>query len=379
MTQSNPYNLSLGYPESIAMPSSTLSDLAAEIIGAGRGLQYGGDLYGPRFVRQEIAAFLRDKTQMTIEAESLVLTAGSVHGIDVVTRALTKPGDVVLVEGPTFFFVFNLFRMNQVELVSVPLCEYGIDLVELERLLKQYGSRVRILYTIPSYQNPTGICASAENRRALVMLAHQYDFTILEDTAYHFLYFDAPPPPMLNYYDGQLSGTPNQVANHVVTLGTFSKLVAPSLRQGWIWSTPENIAKFVANKSDAGASTLTSELLSEFLKRGEIDKHLVFLRDLYGRKCQRLADSMRQRLPDWVGWTQPGGGYFVWVTLPRSISATAVRMEALKQGVDFLPGQVCFPNQVEDNTIRLCFAYLDEALLEPGVAILGDILRRFQS
>ncbi len=358
------YDLNLGYPDLAVVPKELLADLTREIVCSNRGLQYGGDLRGVSFAREAVSRFLSDRTGDPVQPSELMITCGSLQGIDIACRSLTQPGDVVLVESPTFFFAINLLRMSHVELVGVPMRQDGIDLDRLQEVIERHSPR--LMYTIPSYQNPTGICATAENRKQLVALAQKHHFVLLEDTAYQFLNFGAPPPPMLKHYD--------QGSGHVVTVGTFSKLVAPSLRQGWTWATPEQIDLFANYKDDASASTLTCELITEYLRRGGMDQQIAFLQDFYGRKCARMAKAMAEHFPDWVSWTIPDGGFFVWVTLPERLSAKELRTAALARGVDFMLGQGCFVEPVMDRYLRLCFAYIGGDEIEAGVAILGSCL-----
>lgn len=361
-----PYDLNLGYPELAAIPKDTLAGIANELLCNSQGLQYGGDLKGVTFAREEVARFLSDQTGDPLDVANLMLTTGSVHGIDVVCRSLTQPGDVVIVERPSFFFAINVLRMSHVELVSVPLCADGIDMDGLQSLIERCGSRLRLLYTIPSYQNPTGLCATADNRQKLVALAQQHNFVVLEDSAYQFLHFDTPAPPMLRHYAHD--------SDHVVTVGTFSKLLAPSLRQGWIWATPEQIDLFTRYKSDASASLLTCELLTEYLRRGLIQGQINYLRGFYREKARRMIDAMHKYLPTWVSWTIPAGGYFVWLTLPEACTASQLRTVVQARGADFMPGQTCFIEPTADRYIRLCFAYVNADALETGIAILGESL-----
>jgi 2-aminoadipate transaminase len=359
------YDLNLGYPDLDVVPKELLADLTREIVCSNRGLQYGGDLRGVLPVREAVSGFLAGTTGDPVQPSELMITCGSLQGIDIACRSLTRPGDVVLVESPTFFFAINLLQMSHVKLVGVPMRADGVDLDRLQVVIERHSPR--LMYTIPSYQNPTGVCATAENRQQLVALAQKHNFVLVEDTAYHFLHFGAPPPPMLKHYD--------QGNGHVITVGTFSKLVAPSLRQGWLWATPEQIDQFTNYKADASASTLTCELITEYLRRGDMDHQIAFLQDFYGRKCARMAKSLAEHFPEWVSWTIPDGGFFVWVTLPEYMSAKELRTAAQARGMDFMPGQGCFTEPVADRYLRLCFAYIGEDEIEAGVAILGSILR----
>ena len=244
------YDLKLGYPDMQVAPRQRIAEITAEVLNAGRGWQYGGDLQGILPYREQIARFLTDASGVPVTPGELMGTSGALSAIDIVCRSLTRPGDVVLVEDPTFFFVVQVLRMSRVEVVGVPLCDEGIDLEALEGLAQRYGERLKLVYTIPSFQNPTGITAT--NRDALVRVAERHNFTLLEDATYQQLYYDVPPPPYLKLSD---------TSGHVVTVGSMSKLMMPSLRMGWIWALPEQIEAFKKFKDDAG-STLTFEIVA---------------------------------------------------------------------------------------------------------------------
>jgi len=365
--KSKQYDLNLGYPDLATVPNTLLAGISSAVLQTGRGLQYGGDLRGILPARQQIAGFLCKQYGRDVQPNELMIATGSVQALDVICRTLTKPGDVVIVESPTFFFAVELFRMSHVEVVGVPINAEGIDLDALQGLIDQYGSRIRFLYTIPSYQNPTGYCASADNRRRVVELARQHDFTVLEDSAYHLLYFHDAPPPLMREFD--------EDSGHVVTVGTFSKLLAPSLRQGWIWATPEQITRFVSFKTDASTSTLTCEILADYLRRDDINQQIAYLRDFYGRKCARMLEALQRYMPDGVTWTVPGGGFYIWATLPQGIAAKQLRSIVQAQGADFMPGQAAYAGPAEDRYMRLCFAYIAEDLLDGAAQILAAGIR----
>jgi len=363
-------DLNTGYPDVAAMPNSTLAEIAADVITSGRGLQYAGTLDGIPALRTEVARFLNGHLCTGIDPSELMITSGAISAADIVCRALTQPGDVVITEDPTFFYNINVFRMSNVEVVSAPMTSEGIDLQAVEALIERYGKRLKMLYTIASYHNPTGINATLENRTRLIELAQTHDFTIVEDSTYQLLYYDdTPPPPMFK----QLTKD-----DHVVALGSFSKLVAPSLRQGWIWATPPQITRFKQFKSDAATSLLSSEILTDYLKSGMLDLHIYDLREFYGRRRASMANALKTYMPDWAEWTNPDGGFFSWITLPERISASKVREATLAQGVDFMPGFQSFVAKVPDRYIRLCFAMLPEAQLEAGVAVIGACLKEMQ-
>lgn len=360
------YDLSLGFPDISVVPRESLAELTGELIRCGQSLLYGLDMRGARPTREQVAAFLSAATGMEVNPSDLLITNGALQAIDLACRALTRPQDMVAVEAPTFHDALRLLRLNNVEVVGVPLRQDGIDLDMLRALLERYPSRLRLLYVIPSYQNPTGVCTSATHREQLVELARQYDFVVLEDATYHFHSFEDTPPSLLKCFDDH--------EGHVITIGSFSKILAPALRQGWIWARPNQIQCLTRFKSDGCTSLLTSAILAEYLKRNNVDAHLQYLRSFYAQKCARMARALELHFSSWASWTVPRGGFFIWVSLLPDLSAEKLRAMAQARGVDFLPGRLCFPKPVADRYLRLCFAHLHADALEVASAFLGECL-----
>lgn len=363
------YDLRTGYPDTQALvPHEKLAQITQELLLSDRASQYGGDLLGIIQVRQAVAQHVTQYTGDTVTPDDLLISNGAIHGIDLFCRTVTEPGDIILMESPTFFFMFNVFRKSHIEIVTVPMTPTGIDLTALEDVLKQHGKRVKMLYTIASYHNPTGLTMTADHRQALVELAHRYDFKIIEDATYQWLYYNDSPPPLLRHYDPD--------GSHVSTAGTFSKVVMPSLRQGWIWSTPEMGKAMSVGKGDASTSRLTSLVITEFIQRGFIDSQIEHARTVYGSRCNALCDTLEACLPDWVQWTRPEGGYFVWLELPENLTSADVRTLANNRQTDFLPGDIMFWGGAPDRYLRLCFALLDEKHLTRGAEILSESIRQ---
>ncbi len=356
------YDLKLGYPDMQVAPRQRIGEIAAEVLNAGRGWQYGGDLQGILPYREQVARFLSDASGTQVTPAELMGTSGALTAIDIVCRTLTQPGDVVLVEDPTFYFVVQVLRMSHVEVVGVPLGEEGIDLTALEALAQHYGERLKLVYTIPSFHNPTGLTAT--NRDALAKLAQRYHFTLLEDSTYQQLYYGAPPPPYLKQSDS---------SGHVVTVGSMSKLVMPSLRMGWIWALPEQLAAFKRFKDDAG-STLTFEIVAQYIRSGELAAQVEFARNFYKRKHDLAAAVMDRHAPSWLEWTAPGGGFFLWARLPEGLSASQLKPYSDAREVSFMPGRDSYVLPPDDQHIRVCFAMLEESALEQGLIRLCEAL-----
>ncbi len=359
------FDLKTGYPDMALVPRERLGALAAEILAAGRGWQYGGDLLGIRSSREQVAHWLSEVSGAAVAPDDLMLTSGALTAIDIVARALTQPGDVVVVEDPTFYFVTHVLRMTPVELVSVPIRSDGIDLAALQAVIDQYGDRLKLLYAIPSFQNPTGFTATSTNRAALAEMTRRHNFTVIEDLTYQLLHYSEPPPPYLKTYDD---------SGHVITVGSVSKLLMPSLRFGWIWAQPAQIQDFKRFKDDAG-STLTAEIVAGLIHSGEMTGQVEHARQLYAGKHQRAVAALDRFAPDGLDWSAPGGGFFLWVTLPEPLTAAQVIPLAQARGVDVFAGRDAYVAPPDDRHLRICFAMLPEDAIEQGIARLCDVLR----
>jgi DNA-binding transcriptional MocR family regulator len=366
-------DLNTGFPDLDVVPRAHLAEIMAEAATQPEAQQYTGSALGLASTRAHLANFLTGQLGATVTPDALLIPHGALGGIDLTARTLLKPGrgDIALVEDPTFFFAIHIFHNNGAEVVGVPMTPDGLDTAVLRATLERLRGRVRLLYTIPAYHNPTGACLSAARRETLVALAREYDFVILEDATYQALYFDAPPPPVVRLYDDGGAG------DRIITLGSFSKLIMPSLRQGWLWASEAQIRAMARSKTDGASGALTSYALGEFLKAGLMDAQIEVVRRLYARKRDVMAAALARQMPDWVRWEAPGGGFFFWLTLPRELHATELRTMANAAGVDFMPGRECHVDGATDHHLRLCFAYRPEAELEAGAAALGACLREF--
>ncbi len=353
------YDFKTGYPPLELIPRERLSAITARIIELGRGWQYGGALQGKLPIREQVAHFLSDLSGIDVPPDQLMITNGALAGIDIACRSFTRPGDVVVVENPTFYYVVRLLAMSHVEVVGVPLTAEGIDLEALAKLADQYGERLKLVYSIPSFHNPTGI--NATNRAALALLAAERDFIVLEDATYQPLYYGAPPPPLLKTYD---------TSGHVVTTASVSKVLMPSLRFGWLWAQPDQVELFKQFKGDGAPSTFTAEIVADYIASGLFAEQVERARALYARKHDRMIAALDRHAPTWLDWSAPGGGYFIWATLPEPLTAAQVLPLAHDRGVDVFRGSDCYVNPPHDRDLRLCFAMLDDDLIEPGIVEL---------
>lgn len=369
--QSILYDLKTGYPDTSIVPRERLAALTTETIASGRGLQYAGEVMGAPHARAQIARLITDLYAVSspVDMEEVMVTTGALHSIDIVCRALTSPGDIVIAESPTFFYGVTTLKMSRVQVIGVPMTPTGLDTDAVEAVIQQYGDRVKLVYTIPAYHNPTGICMSVETRRRLLELAQRYGFTILEDATYQPLYYGEPPPPILKQFDD--SGC-------VVTVASVSKILMPALRVGWIYATPDKMPAFLNAKGDGGTSLFTSDVVSAYIDSGEFPAQIERVRRFTAPRYEAMVTALDQFAPSWLKWDAPGGGYFVWGEVPPEVSIRRLHAAALRRGVDFFPGAASYADGQDDSHMRLCFAYVEADQLRGGVALLSEIMREMR-
>jgi len=362
------YDLATGYPHLSVVPRELLAEISAELYTRDRPMQYVGDMRGDTWTREQVGAWLTEETGIDVGVPDLQITGGAISSTDQVCRYLTEPGDIVLVEDPTFYFIIHKLELSHVTVKGVPMQPDGVDLDALEALCKEHGDRISMFYAIPTYHNPTGYNYSDQKRRKLVALAHQYDFTILEDATYQWLYYHEMPPPALRTYDPD--------SGRVILTASFAKTIMPSLRIGWIWATPEQVNELLPYKTTA-TSVFMSQLVGEVIDRLALPAQLERARKIYGDKHDLMIEALVEFAPDWLNYVVPRGGYFVWATLPEDIAAADVLAAANARGVDFAPGQRAFvdPAKTPDRTMRLCFAMQEDEDIVRGIEVLCEVLK----
>ncbi|MGQ9595637.1 MAG: MocR-like pyridoxine biosynthesis transcription factor PdxR [Anaerolineae bacterium] len=299
--------------------------------------------------------------------EHILVISGSQQGLDLLTRLLTEPGDPVLCEAPTYFGALQAFRVQGLRPIGVPVDRDGMDVDRVEALVARY--RPRFLYTIPTYQNPTGATLSPERRERLLAVAQKYQVPIVEDDPLGDLWFREPPPPPIKALDKR---------GHVIYLGTFSKSLAPGLRVGWLVAPRPvvDMALLLRRVADLQSNTAGQYLVVEFARRGWLDEGIALARATYGARCQALDEALRQQMPRDVEWQTPQGGLYLWLRLPEGMDAHRLLQEAGREGVVFLPGRVLYPDLGPSNVCRLGYTALKEEEIVRGVGILARSVRR---
>lgn len=364
-----------GLPAPECFPTDALAEALARVMAAGptAGLQYGPtEGHGP--LRAWIAARLAG-LGLPVPTEQVVVTAGSQQALDLLGKLLIDPDAPVAVEDPTYLGALQAWRPYQPRFVTVPMDDEGLDVAALERLLAA-GVRPRFLYVVSCFQNPTGVTLSPARKRALVELAARHRLPIVEDDPYGELYYAGDRPPLLAAIDAELHGE----LRHVVYLSTFSKVLAPGLRVGWVAAPAALVPKLVQAKQglDLHTGSLAQVAAHEACRDGLLDRHVPEIRATYGRRRAAMLEALAARLPRDVSWTRPDGGMFVWLTLPPAIDAVALLEAALERGVAFVPGGPFHANGGGANTLRLNFTHAAPDLIAEGVARLGRALEHLE-
>lgn len=300
-----------------------------------------------------------------VDYEQVLVTNGSQQGLDLIARALFDPGDIVIVEGPTYFGALQAFDAYEIEYRVAPLDEHGLIPEELERLLDQ-EPRPKAIYTVPTFQNPTGVSMTPERARRVVEIARTGNVAIIEDDPYGDIYFGAAPPVPLRALDAD-----------VIYLGTFSKTLAPALRMGWMVA-PAALFPQLANSKEAVdimSDRFVQRAVASTTSDGWLDKHLDEARAFYRERRDVMLAALEREMPDGVTWTRPDGGFFLWVTLPDGIIADDVLRASLKYSVGFLPGSCFYPDARPDSSFRLAYPTSPPDVVAHGINRIGQAIR----
>lgn len=359
-----------GYPDSSLFPARELQAIFGELL-AGPGevsLQYTHSTGMPK-LRQQIAQRMA-ADGIVCEEDQVLILQGSQQGLDLAARLLINPGDLIATEAPTFLGALIAFNTCQPGYLAIPMDEQGLMTDVLEQKLKE-GQRIKLLYTVPDFHNPTGITLSLARRQHLIQLANQYDFIILEDSPYREVRYQGDKVPTLKSMDTQ---------GRVIYFGSFSKILAPGLRLGWSVASAEITEKLGLLKlaADTQCSTLNMAAVSMYLERHNIDDHIQTIKVQYLRKKETMLSVVRSEFPQGISWTDPDGGLFTWMEFPEGFDTAKFMLEhAVPEAkVVWVPGATFFPTVQRDNFARFSYSTHGDEKIIRGMTALAELLKK---
>lgn len=359
-----------GAPDPNLYPKNEFAQIAKEILeteGA-TALSYGiTEGYAP--LRQWTRERLQSQGILKAE-DDVIIVSGGQQGIDLCSKSLINPGDGVVCEEPSFIGGLNCFRSYNAELFGVPVLDDGLDTDKLEELVKEHKN-IKLLYTISTFQNPSGITISLEKRKKILELAEKYDFLIYEDNPYGELRFSGEEVPTLKSLD---------TYGRVIYFGSYSKVLAPGMRLGFTSAPAPLLERMIICKQtqDVHTNVLSQMIAYKFVTTYSIDEHIAKLRAAYGKKCKLMMDLMDKYFPASVKHTCPQGGLFLFCTLPEGYDSKELMKKALDKKVAFVPGTSCMiDDKATYNTFRMNYSTASEEDIEIGIKALGEVITEF--
>lgn len=356
-----------GLPAEESFPVEEMREICIEILeGDGvKSMQYA--ISEGHIGLRKIISELMEKKGVKVSIDDILITTGSQQGLDLTAKVFLDEGDVVFCESPTYLSAINAFKPFYPKFVEVEMDEDGLIPEDLIKKLNS-SSKVKFLYTIPDYQNPTGRRMCLERRKAIVDIANKYNLIIVEDSPYSELCFDNKKLPPIKSFDTE---------GRVIYLSTFSKTVCPGYRIGWACASKEIINKYVLFKqgTDLHTNFFAQMQIARYYEKYNIDEHIKSNIKIYKRRRDAMLDTIKRTFPEEVEYTKPEGGMFLWVTLPEYINTKELLVKALKRGVAFVQGSAFYPNGGHENTMRLNFSGLKEDKIIKGIIILGEMLK----
>src|SRR6266516_4622176 len=372
----NTISLLLGHPDPETLLPPELRHAMQHIISSPQA--YTALQYGPEQGTQSLINFLVDRINrvqgLSLQPGNLMVVAGSTHAVDMLARLYASPGGVVLVEAPTYVDAIHIFRDQQIELCSIPTDEAGLIPSELEKqliLLHASGTFPSMLYTVPNFHNPTGCTLPEVRRLEMIRLARHYGFLVVEDDVYRDLSFEGAVPA--SFY-ALTNG------DQVVSIGSFSKTLAPGLRLGWLLGS-ENVIQRCINcgtmQMGGGANPFVAHMVAEYCRSGHWEKHIVHLQSLYKGRRDVALSALSQYMPPDVRWTHPAGGFFIWLSLPEQVFAQDVKRLALQEGVLLAAGEGFFVHPADgEHHMRLAYSRATPNDIDAGIRVLAQMIHR---
>ena len=357
-----------GMPAPELFPVDDVNTATAAVLHEnGRAALQYGPTEGYLPLRKQIADRLAAKNGIHTDADHIMITAGSQQGLDFAARLFVNPGDYVLMESPSYLGAINAFKLSQPRFKEVPTDDGGMVMEELDKILAT-TENVKMIYVIPDFQNPSGRTWPLERRKQFMDIINKYEIPVVEDNPYGELRFEGEYLPALKSMDTK---------GLVVFLGTFSKILAPGYRLGWVCADGEILQKynFLAQAASLQASTEAQLVVSKFIDMFDLDEHVATIKECYRKRRDVMIQTMEREFPPEAKFTHPNGGLFTWVELPDYINTNEMAKQCLARNVAYVPGDGFFPDAGHNNCIRLNYSCMPEEKIEKGMTILGEVIK----
>ena len=359
-----------GLPAPETFPVDDLKEIVNEILEkhGPESLQYGTTEGDP--LLRKMLVERHNRQGLKIGIENLIITSASQQALDLIAKVFLDPGDIVFCGLPSYLGGLNAFSLYGAKLVGITLDEDGMKPDELEKAilkLKNLGQKVKFIYVIPDFQNPSGITLSNSRRVKIIEIAEKYDLLIVEDSPYRDIRFEGEPQKLMNELD---------TTGRVITLFTFSKIFAPGFRVGWIVGLPEILDKLVMAKqtADLCTSSFVQKIIARYMEKGLLEKNLIKTIDLYRKRRTLMIACFKKYMPQGVKWTEPQGGLFLFVTLPSHLDTDIIFKKAIEKNVAFVAGSSFFCDNSGHNTMRINFSFSNNEEIETGVKRLSQVI-----
>ncbi len=355
-----------GFPAPQSFPVEALEKATAKVFEkhATQALQYGPtDGYLP--LREQIAKRM-GQSGVNCTPDEVLLTNGSQQGLEFSAKLFINKDDIIVCESPTYLGAINAFKAYQPKFIECPTDSDGMITEELEKILK--NNKVKFIYVIPDFQNPSGNTWALERRKGLLEMANKYDVVVLEDNPYGDLRFEGEPQPAVKSFDTE---------GRVIFLGTFSKILCPGFRLGWIVASKEILDKYnlIKQGADLQSSTFAQIQTALFLQENDLDEHIAKIGVLYKKRRDAMMSAIEKYFPKEIEFTRPEGGLFTWLTFPEHIDGKELAQKAIEKKVAFVPGGAFYPNGGNLNHARINYSACDEETIEEGIKRLAEVIK----
>jgi 2-aminoadipate transaminase len=359
-----------GLPGPETFPVKELEEISCQVLrekGA-IALQYG-PTEGEMPFREEIAKRMQ-REKSSIKPENILITAGSQQGLDIISKVFLDPRNIVVLELPSYIGGLQAFSAYRAKMIGVPQDDEGMRMDLLEKVLEKLATKnkkPKFIYVVPDFQNPSGVTMSLERRKKLLELAYEYEVPVVEDSPYKDLRYSGKSVPAIYSLDTQ---------DQVIVLGTFSKILGPGLRLAWIMAPTLWMDRLVVAKQsmDLCSPTYTQLIAVEYMKRGLLQNQIEKIRKVYGRKLAAMLEALKKYMPEGVKWSRPEGGLFLWVKLPKNMSANELFPKAIENKVAYVVGSAFYCNGEGQCTMRLNFSFPSEQQINEGIQRLAKMI-----